>query len=129
MVLIAPRAQSAPSRAWLGQLGLPRPYAGKVTSLRQLAGDLSAETTMITEVIAGLPASHRGYQVIQQLPGIGPVLAAVIVAETGEITRFGNAGQLCCWAGLTPRHRDSGLTVIRRYVSKQGSARRGCRTT
>ncbi|MBO0772723.1 MAG: transposase, partial [Actinobacteria bacterium] len=38
-----------------------------------------------------------------------PVLAAVIVAETAEITRFGNAGQLFCWAGLTPRHRGSGL--------------------
>ena len=88
--------------AWLDQLRLPQPYAGKVTSLRQLAGELATEITMLSEVIADLLASHRGYQVIQQLPGIGPVLAAVIVAEIGEVTRFHSPGQLCSWAGLTP---------------------------
>jgi hypothetical protein len=88
--------------AWLDGLGLPQPYAGKVTSLRQLAGELTTEITMLSEVIADLLAGHRGYQVIQQLPGIGPVLAAVIVAETGDVRRFHTAAQLCSWAGLTP---------------------------
>jgi len=107
--------------AWLDGLGLPQPYAGKVTSLRQLTGELTAEITMLSEVIADLLAGDRGYQVIQQLPGIGPVLAAVIVAEIGEVTRFKNAGQLCSWAGLTPRHRESDTKVSRGHVTKQGS--------
>src|SRR5215472_274812 len=107
--------------AWLDGLRLPQPYAGKVTSLRQLAGELEAEITMLTEVTADLLAGHRGYQVIQQLPGIGPVLAAVIVAETGDVTRFRTAAQLCCWAGLTPRHYEPGLKVARGHVTKQGS--------
>ena len=88
--------------AWLDGLGLPQPYAGKVTSLRHLAGELTTEIAMLSEVIATLLAGDRGYQVIQQLPGIGPVLAAVITAEIGDVTRFKNAGQLCSWAGLTP---------------------------
>lgn len=107
--------------AWLDGLGLPQPYAGKVTSLRQLTGELSTEITMLTEVIADLMAGDRGYQVIQQLPGIGPVLAAVITAEIGDVTRFANAGQLCSWAGLTPRHRESDTKVARGHVTKQGS--------
>ena len=107
--------------AWLDALGLPQPYAGKVTSLRQLAGELTTEITMLSEVIADLLAGHRGYQVVQQLPGIGPVLAAVIVAEIGEVTRFRNAAQLCSWAGLTPRHRESDTKVTRGHVTKQGS--------
>jgi transposase len=108
--------------AWLNGLGLPQPYAGKVTSLRQLTGELlSAEITMLSVVIADLLAAHRGYQVIQQLPGIGPVLAAVITAEIGDVTRFRNAGQLCSWAGLTPRHRESDTKVTRGHVTKQGS--------
>ena len=41
----------------------------------------------------------RGYRAIQQLPGIGPVLAAVIVAEIGDIRRFPGPGQL----GVQPR--------------------------
>ena len=107
--------------AWLDGLRLPQPYAGKVTSLRQLAGELSAQTAMLTAVIADLLAGDRGYQVIQQLPGIGPVLAAVIIAEIGDVTRFQNAGQLCSWAGLTPRHRESDTKVTRGHVTKQGS--------
>ena len=59
--------------AWLDDLGLPQPYAGKVTSLRHLTGELATEITMLSAVIADLLARHRGYQVIQQLPGIGPV--------------------------------------------------------
>ena len=34
----------------------------------------------------------RGYQVILQLSGIGPRLAAVIIAEIGEVSRFRNTG-------------------------------------
>jgi transposase len=107
--------------AWLDELGLPQPYGGKVTSLRHLAGELSTEITMLSEVIASLLAADRGYQVIQQLPGIGPVLAAVIIAEIGDVTRFKTAAQLCSWAGLTPRHRESDTKVARGHVTKQGS--------
>jgi transposase len=48
-----------------------------------------------------LPHGGR-YHAIQALPGIGPVLAAVIVAEIGDITRFATLARLCSWAGLTP---------------------------
>ena len=78
--------------AWLDGLGLPQPYGGKVTSLRHLAGELTTEITMVSEVIADLLAGDRGYRVIQQLSGIGPVLAAVIIAEIGDVHRFQNAG-------------------------------------
>ena len=57
-----------------------------MTSLRQLTGELSAEITMLSAVIADLLAGDRGYQVIQALPGIGPVLAAVITSEIGDVT-------------------------------------------
>ena len=107
--------------AWLDALRLPQPYAGKETSLRHLAGELTTEITMLSEVIASLLGGERGYQVIQQLPGIGPVLAAVIIAEIGDVTRFSNAGQLCSQSGLTPRHRESDTKVARGHVTKQGS--------
>jgi transposase len=104
--------------AWLDGLRLPQPYAGKVTSLRHLAGELTTEITMLSEVTADLLAGDRGYQVIQQLPGIGPVLAAVIIAEIGDVTRFPSAPQLCSWAGLTPRHRESDIKVVRGRITK-----------
>jgi transposase len=64
---------------------------------------------------------HPGYEAVQALRGVGPVLAAVFVAEIGDVTRFANARKLCSWAGLTPRHRESDSHVARGRISKQGS--------
>ena len=108
-------------QAWLDELKLPQPYAGKVASLRQLAGGLTAEIGLLEQVLGDLLAGHEGYAAIQQLPGIGPVLAAVIVAEIGDIRRFPGPGQLASWTGLTPRHYESDTKVIRGHVTKQGS--------
>jgi transposase len=66
-------------------------------------------------------SGHDGYQAIQAVPGIGPVVAAVFVAEIGDVTRFRAPAQLACWAGLTPRHRESDTTVHRGPITKQGS--------
>jgi transposase len=107
--------------AWLDGLDLPQPYAGKVASLRQIAAALTGEITLLEQVTGDLLDSHEGYQAIRQLPGIGPVLAAVIVAEIGDIRRFPGPGQLASWAGLTPRHRESDVKVTRGHVTKQGS--------
>jgi len=106
---------------WLDQLPLPQPYAGKVASLRALAGVLDGEITRLEGQAAAMLAGDPGYAAIRALPGIGPVLGAVICAEIGDITRFGKPGQLCSWAGLTPRHYESDVKVIRGHVSKQGS--------
>jgi transposase len=92
-----------------------------VASLRSLTGALSAEITVLEQVTGELLCSHDGYRAIQALPGIGPVLAAIIVAEIGDITRFSDPARLCCWAGLTPRHYESDTKVVRGRITKQGS--------
>ena len=62
-----------------------------------------------------------GYRALQTLPGVGKVIAAIFVAEIGDITRFENPKKLCSWAGLTPKHRESDQTVHRGSITKQGS--------
>src|SRR6266536_2285750 len=106
---------------WLDGLELGQPYAGKVASLRTLAGELTAEITVLEAAIADLLARHDGYHAIRALPGIGPVLGAVLVAEIGDITRFATPARLCSWAGLTPRQRESDTKVSRGHITKQGS--------
>ena len=106
---------------WLDGLEPGQPYAGKVASLRRLAAELTAEITVLEAAIADLPGHHDGYHAIRALPGIGPVLAAVLVAEIGDITRFPHPARLCSWAGLTPRHRESDVKVTRGHITKQGS--------
>jgi transposase len=58
---------------------------------------------------------------VQQIPGVGPVVGAVFVAELGDVTRFRHANQVASWAGLTPRHRESDTKVRRGRITKQGS--------
>jgi transposase len=106
---------------WLDGLVLPAPYAGKVASLRALIGVLDGEIARLGQQAADQLAGDEGYAAVRELDGIGPVLAAVICAEIGDITRFGKPGQLCSWAGLTPRHHESDTKVIRGHCSKQGS--------
>lgn len=106
---------------WLDELALPQPYAGKLASLRGLAAQLTTEITLLDQVIGDLLGHHHAYRALQQLPGIGKVLAAVTVAEIGDITRFCGPARLCSWAGLTPRHRESDLKVTRGHITKQGS--------
>ena len=55
------------------------------------------------------------------LPGVGELTALIILAEIGDISRFGSARKLAAWAGLTPTVRGSDLTVRHGHISKQGS--------
>jgi len=61
-------------------------------------------------------------KILTQLPGVGPFTALVILAEVGDISRFGSARKLAAWAGLTPTVRGSVRTVRHGHISKQGSA-------
>ena len=82
---------------------------------------------MLEQVTAKLLAGPDAYRAVQALPGIGPVLGAVIVAEIGDITRFRHPARLCSWAGLTPRHYESDTTVIR--ISGRSTAGEPARQT
>ena len=104
----------------LARLALPAPYRARVDALCRLIDAYDFEVDAVSGQLRRL-AGHAGYQAIQVVPGIGPVLAAVFVAEIGEICRFGGPAKLCCWAGLTPRHRESDTTIRRGSITKQGS--------
>jgi transposase len=78
------------------------------------------EIAMLDREVGQTLAGDAGSLAIQAIPGVGPVLAAVLVAEVGEVHRFASAPQRCSWAGLTPRHRQSDTTVRRGPITNQG---------
>ena len=47
-------------------------------------------------------------QILQTLPGVGPILAIVIALEIGSIDRFAGAEKLASYAGKVPRVNSSG---------------------
>ncbi|MFL6127558.1 MAG: IS110 family transposase [Mycobacteriales bacterium] len=107
--------------AVLDRLDLPAPYAARIASLRRVIDLLEFEIGIFAGLTRTRLARDPGYTAVQQIPGIGPTLAAVFVAEIGDVTRFPTAAKLTCWAGLTPRHRESDTHVHRGRITKQGS--------
>jgi len=105
----------------LDGLVLPAPYSARIASLRRLMDDLDFEIDLFAGIVRGRMTTEPGYTALQVIPGIGPTLAAVFVAEIGDITRFSSAPKLACWAGLTPKHHESDTHVHRGRITKQGS--------
>jgi transposase len=64
---------------------------------------------------------HVAVQLLQNEPGVGPRLAEIVVAAIDDPLRFHNSKQVACYAGLTPRHWNSGQTERSGHISKQGN--------
>ena len=107
--------------AQLDALELPVAYELRLESLRDLIETYRREVEILDRRIHAHLRDHPGYRAIQAIQGVGPVLAAVFVAEIGDISRFSSPDRLCSWAGLTPRHRESDTKVRRGSITKQGS--------
>lgn len=97
------------------------PFGQRVESLLVLIDAFDHEVAELNDSISHCFADHEGYHAIQHIPGVGPVIAAIMVAEIGDVTRFCSAGHLASWCGLTPRHRESDTTVRRGPITKQGN--------
>jgi transposase len=105
----------------LDGLDLPAPYTARIASLRRIIDTLDFEIDTFARLVGGRLARDPDYLAVQTLPGIGPILGAVMVAEIGDVHRFGTAEKLTCWAGMTPKHHESDTTVRRGRITKQGS--------
>ena len=105
----------------LDELRLDAPFNARVASLRRLIDAFNFEIDILARRTAAQLRAHPGFRAIQAIHGVGPVLAAVFVAEIGDVTRFRRPQQLCSWAGLTPRHRESDTKVHRGRITKQGN--------
>jgi transposase len=113
---------SGPGRGWLAGLDLPAASREIVTDcLAVIDGLVPVIERLDGELHARAKADPR-VRVLRALPGVGELTALVMLAEIGDITRFGSARKLASWAGLTPTVRGSDRTVRHGHISKQGSA-------
>ncbi len=60
-------------------------------------------------------------RLVQSIPGIGTILSLGIVAEVGDLSRFGSAKQLVAYAGLDPKIIQSGPSQRTGKLTKRGS--------
>jgi transposase len=77
----------------------------------------------IQEHIDRLPELKRSRDLLDSIPGIGPLTAAKLLGEIRNILDFQDARQLAAYAGLTPRNFLSGTSVHKKsHLSKTGNA-------
>ena len=77
----------------------------------QLDQDLQLIWKRILAHLKAYPSLKRQWQRLQTIRGIGPIGAACILAEVGEIERFDDPRALVSLAGLAVKRHDSGRSA------------------
>jgi transposase len=103
----------------------PRDVAGKTRkriALEQLAEllVLDKKTKASTKELKTLVLA-RG-STLMQLTGVGPVVAARILADVGDVARFADRNRFASWTGTAPLDASSGQQ-IRHRLSRAGNRR------
>ena len=88
----------------------PAAYAARIASLRRVMDLLDFEIDVFAGLATGRLARDPGYVAVQTIPGIGPILGAVLVAEIGDMpaSRPGEADLLGRDDPPAPRVRHHG---------------------
>lgn len=81
------------------------------TIVADLATQLLALDERLKDLDVRVTATFRAHpqaEIIESMPGMGPILGAELIAAAGDINGYANAGRLASAAGLVPVPRDSG---------------------
>ena len=82
---------------------------------------------IVLEEIIELAKTLPNYDSIASIPGIGENLAARILAEIGDISRFNNVSQLVAFSGVDPQIYQSGqVSCLHLRISKKGNKKLRC---
>lgn len=93
-----------------------------------LAAELAAAQERLLTASATFKATARSRtsadlsMLLQTIPGVGPEIATLLIAEIGDARRFRDAKALMAYAGLDPRVKQSGLGLKHNtHLTKRGS--------
>jgi transposase len=107
--------------AWLEGLALPPRAAASVATLRHVLAIVRREAARADGDVRRATDGDPIAITLQQLRGIGPVLALTIRAEIGDIRRFPTGAHVASYAGLVPRVEASAGHVRYGRITRRGS--------
>lgn len=87
----------------------PRAQASRARHIAFLEGELAGITKAISEHLAATPALRQQARLLQTVPGVGPVVAAAVLAYLPELGQL-DRKQIAALVGLAPLNCDSGET-------------------
>ena len=90
-----------------------------VKVLRTIDSSLYSILSRMQELAKSLPE----YSTVRSMGGVGEVLAAKLIAEIGDVSKFHSAKALIAWAGIDPPPYESGQFIgSNRRITKKGSS-------
>lgn len=103
----------------------PRDLVGKTR--RRLAAELLAELVVVEKKIKELRKELNAMVIargstLMELPGVGPVIAARVLADVGDVARFADRNRFASWTGTAPIEASSG-EIVRHRLSRAGNRR------
>lgn len=110
---------------WLGEQRFDSPHHQLVFEeyqhrIRQAEERCARLEAALAEAIPGWTLAPL-VQALQALRGVGLVVAATLVAEIGDVRRFGSPKQLMAWLGLVPAEHSSGARRRQGGITKTGN--------
>jgi transposase len=93
-------------------------------SLDALARQYDNTTAEIRAFEKHIHAWHRSCEEsrrLEEIPGVGPIVATALVAEVGDWKAFSSGRNLAAWIGLVPKQHSTGGKERLGGISKQGN--------
>jgi transposase len=92
--------------------------------LRLIEADIKRVEHGMKELVAEHDELKRDVELLSSINGIAFLSACMIIAELGDLRRFGRARQLTAFAGMSPRYFQSGTSINgKAHLCKSGSPR------
>lgn len=82
---------------------------------------LSSEIQVTTQQIETIAEQEEVCQRLQQIPGVGPLIATAIIAAIGNGSTFRKGRDFAAWLGLVPRQHSTGGKAKLLGISKRGN--------
>lgn len=92
-----------------------------ITRYINVLARIEEEAKPLVEELDDIAHSRDDTKLLMSIPGIGPIHAATLVSEIGEVGRFNNSGQLAFYSGLVPGLRQSGNKSITTGLIQQAN--------
>jgi transposase len=93
----------------INQMRLPPDVALAMQANLAVIKTLSTQIELLEKRLAEKVEARAEYALLKTVPGIGPILASVILLETGSIERFASAGNFASYARcVESRHMSNG---------------------
>jgi transposase len=83
--------------------------------------ELDRRIAPIDRELGPLARSDARAQLLQTIPGVGPLIGLTFASEIGDVSRFSSPSKLVGYAGLAPRITQSGERSAIGRLSKAGS--------